>query len=71
MLLLNTDRIVASYTGNFLNGKVFDSSYGNAETFNLFAYSPEGSVIEGWSEIFPQFKTGTSTTDVATGVITL
>ena len=66
---MNTDRIVASYTGNFLNGKVFDSSYGNAETFNLFAYSPEGSVIEGWSEIFPQFKTGTSKTDVATGVI--
>ena len=65
----NTDRIVTSYSGNFLNGKVFDSSYGNAETFNLFAYSPEGTVIEGWSEIFPQFKTGTSKTDVATGVI--
>jgi FKBP-type peptidyl-prolyl cis-trans isomerase FkpA len=67
---MNTDRIVASYTGNFLNGKVFDSSYGNAETFNLFAYSPEGTVIEGWSEIFPQFRTGTSTTSTGTGVIT-
>ena len=66
----NTDRIVASYSGNFLNGKVFDSSYGNAETFNLFAYSPEGSVIEGWSEIFPQFKTGTSTPAGNDGVIT-
>jgi len=66
----NTDRIVASYSGNFLNGKVFDSSYGNAETFNLFAYSPEGSVIEGWSEIFPQFKTGTSTPPGNDGVIT-
>ena len=67
---MNTDKIVASYSGNFLNGKVFDSSYGNAETFNLFAYSPEGSVIEGWSEIFPQFRTGTSTTNTGTGVIT-
>lgn len=67
---MNTDKIVASYSGNFLNGKVFDSSYGNAETFNLFAYSPEGSVIEGWSEIFPQFRTGTSTTNSGTGVIT-
>jgi len=66
----NTDRIVASYSGNFLNGKVFDSSYGNAETFNLFAYSPEGSVIEGWSEIFPQFKTGTPTPPGNDGVIT-
>jgi FKBP-type peptidyl-prolyl cis-trans isomerase FkpA len=66
----NTDRIVASYSGNFLNGKVFDSSYGNAETFNLFAYSPEGSVIEGWSEIFPQFKTGTSAPPGNDGVIT-
>ncbi|MBF4488153.1 FKBP-type peptidyl-prolyl cis-trans isomerase [Flavobacterium sp. CSZ] len=66
----NTDKIVASYSGNFLNGKVFDSSYGNAETFNLFAYSPEGTVIEGWSEIFPQFRTGTSTTSTGTGVIT-
>jgi len=66
----NTDRIVASYSGNFLNGKVFDSSYGNAETFNLFAYSPDGGVIEGWSEIFPQFKTGTSTPPGNDGVIT-
>jgi len=67
---MNTDKIVASYSGNLLNGTVFDSSYGNAETFNLFAYSPEGSVIEGWSEIFPQFRTGTSTINAGTGVIT-
>jgi len=65
----NTDRIVTSYSGNFLNGKVFDSSYGVGTTFNLFPYSPDGSVIEGWSEIFPQFKTGTSTT-AGNGVIT-
>lgn len=66
----NTDKIVASYSGNLLNGTVFDSSYGSAGTFNLFAYSPEGTVIEGWSEIFPQFRTGTSTTNAETGVIT-
>ncbi|KQB42975.1 FKBP-type peptidyl-prolyl cis-trans isomerase [Flavobacterium aquidurense] len=65
----NTDKIVASYTGNLLNNTVFDSSYGIGTTFNLFPYSNEGSVIEGWSEIFPKFKTGSSTTDPGSGVI--
>jgi FKBP-type peptidyl-prolyl cis-trans isomerase FkpA len=65
----NTDKIVASYTGSLLNGTVFDSSYGLPGAFNLFPYANEGAVIEGWSEIFPKFKTGTSTTDPASGVI--
>lgn len=60
----NYDAISAAYSGSLLDGKtVFDSSYGLARSFNL------ESVIEGWSEIFPLFKTGTSTT-AANGVIT-
>lgn len=60
----NTDRILASYNGTLLDGTVFDSSNGLGVAFNLY-----GGVIDGWSEIFPQFKTGTSTTDT-NGVIT-
>jgi FKBP-type peptidyl-prolyl cis-trans isomerase FkpA len=65
----NTDKIVASYSGNLLNGTVFDSSYGYPGTYNLFPYANEKTVIEGWSEIFPQFKAGTSTTDPTSGVV--
>jgi hypothetical protein len=65
----NYDKISASYTGNLLNKtEYFDSSYGVARTFSLEPYLAT-SVIEGWSEIFPQFKTGTSTTSNS-GVIT-
>ncbi|WP_026727525.1 FKBP-type peptidyl-prolyl cis-trans isomerase [Flavobacterium denitrificans] len=64
----NTDRIYASYTGNLLNGTVFDTSYGYGTSFELFVYS-DNPVIDGWSEIFPKFRTGTSTTS-ADGVIT-
>ncbi|MEP6929061.1 MAG: hypothetical protein ABI850_03580, partial [Flavobacterium sp.] len=56
----NYDRISASYSGNTLNGNVFDTSYGVARDFGLEPYTTT-SVIEGWSEIFPKFKTGTST----------
>ncbi|MNQ46450.1 FK506-binding protein [compost metagenome] len=57
---LNFDRISASYTGNLLNGTVFDSSNNLAITFDLDAYI-QGPVIDGWAEIFPKFKSGTST----------
>jgi len=66
----NTDKIVASYTGTLLDNTVFDSSYGYSGTYNLFPYASSNTVIEGWSEIFPQFKTGTSKTDPNSGVIT-
>lgn len=56
----NYDKISASYSGNTLNGKVFDTSYGVARDFSLEPYLTT-SVIEGWSEIFPKFKTGTAT----------
>jgi hypothetical protein len=65
----NTDKIVASYSGNLLNGTVFDTSNGLGIPFNLFPYANERTVIEGWSEIFPKFKTGTSST-AGNGVIT-
>ncbi|MBS7255726.1 FKBP-type peptidyl-prolyl cis-trans isomerase [Flavobacterium branchiicola] len=65
---INTDRINASYVGSLLNGTVFDTSNGIPITFDLFVYD-EKSVIEGWAEIFPKFKTGNSTTD-ASGVVT-
>ncbi len=62
----NTDKIVAAYKGNLLNGKVFDQSYGVGRKFLLFPYAistaDESTVIEGWSEMFPKFKTGVSTT---------
>jgi FKBP-type peptidyl-prolyl cis-trans isomerase FkpA len=57
----NTDNINASYTGTLLNGTEFDSSKGYGVDFMLYAYA-SNPVIEGWSEIFPQFKTGTSVT---------
>jgi FKBP-type peptidyl-prolyl cis-trans isomerase FkpA len=67
----NTDKIVTAYSGNLLNNTVFDTSHGYGATFNLFPYSGEGNtVIEGWSEIFPKFKTGTSSTNSGSGVIT-
>ena len=65
----NYDKISASYTGNLLNAtEYFDTSYGLARTFNLEPYLST-SVIDGWSEIFPQFKTGTAVTG-DNGVIT-
>ena len=69
----NTDKIVASYSGNLLDNTVFDTSNGYGRKFFLFPYDASTTdtftVIEGWSEIFPQFKTGTSTTD-SQGVVT-
>jgi len=64
----NTDRINASYSGNLINGTVFDSSQGLGRTFDLFVYATQ-PVIDGWGEIFPLFKTGTSVT-ADNGVIT-
>jgi len=64
----NTDKVVTAYTGTILDNTVFDTSYGNGVAFNLFPYANDSTVIEGWSEIFPQFKTGTSST-AGNGVI--
>ncbi len=58
----NTDKISTAYNCYLLNGTMADSSYGIPFTANLFPYANTNTVIEGWSEIFPKFKTGTSTT---------
>lgn len=57
----NTDRINAAYSGSLLDGTVFDTSYDLGRSFELYVYV-SGAVIDGWGEIFPQFKTGTSST---------
>ncbi|MDX6189850.1 hypothetical protein SGQ83_10845 [Flavobacterium sp. Fl-318] len=66
----NYDKISAAYSGNTLNNKVFDTSYGLPRDFSLEPYIAQ-PVIEGWPEILPQFKVGTATmaTD-GSGVIT-
>ncbi|SHM50866.1 FKBP-type peptidyl-prolyl cis-trans isomerase [Flavobacterium saccharophilum] len=64
----NTDLVYAAYKGNLLDGTVFDQSYGLGVGFDLYVYKTN-PVIDGWGEIFPKFKTGTSTT-AADGVIT-
>ncbi|WP_289662645.1 hypothetical protein [Flavobacterium panacagri] len=65
----NTDKISAAYSCYFLDNALVDSSYGLPFTANLFPYANANTVVEGWSEIFPKFKTGTSTTG-NDGVIT-
>lgn len=49
----NTDGVYANYRGTLLNGTVFDQTTNPQSLFSL-----EG-VIKGWSEIFPQFASGT------------
>ncbi|MNR07080.1 putative FKBP-type peptidyl-prolyl cis-trans isomerase FkpA precursor [compost metagenome] len=67
----NTDKVVTSYSGTLLDNTVFDSS--SRFTALLFPYDAStteaSTVIEGWSEIFPKFKTGTPTT-ASDGTIT-
>jgi len=51
----NVDSVLTSYKGELLDGTVFDSNAYPQTYFNL------KSTIVGWSEIMPQFKTGTYT----------
>jgi FKBP-type peptidyl-prolyl cis-trans isomerase FkpA len=48
----NYDNILTAYTGLTLDDEVFESNNFPQQYFNL------GSVIAGWSELFPKFKTG-------------
>lgn len=50
----NVDAVFAGYKGTLLDGTVFDSS--NNGQVQLDLDSPK--IIRGWSEGFPQFKTG-------------
>ncbi|WP_125723419.1 FKBP-type peptidyl-prolyl cis-trans isomerase [Flavobacterium ustbae] len=63
----NFDTVNVSYTGTLLNGSQFDSSYGLAREFNLDIYA--STIIDGWGEIMPQFKTGTRNATGADGTI--
>jgi FKBP-type peptidyl-prolyl cis-trans isomerase FkpA len=56
----NVDGVFAGYKGTLLDGTVFDSSNNGQIQSNLDGTDNEGgkSVIRGWSEGFPQFKTG-------------
>jgi FKBP-type peptidyl-prolyl cis-trans isomerase FkpA len=67
----NTDRVVTSYSSNLLNGTAAETTYGYPVTKDLYLYADAATrVTEGYSEIMPKFRTGTSTTDPGTGVIT-
>jgi len=58
----NVDGVYAGYKGTLLDeaGTVFDSSNNGQTLFNLDGSTHDGGsgVIRGWSEGFPQFKTG-------------
>lgn len=57
----NVDAIFAGYKGTLLDGKVFDSSNDGQKQYNLDGFKEHDggiNVIRGWSECFPQFKTG-------------
>ncbi|KFF04064.1 FKBP-type peptidyl-prolyl cis-trans isomerase [Flavobacterium reichenbachii] len=66
---MNTDRIYATYTGYLLDNTVFDSSYDVPGIWDLDGVGARGVFVDGWKEIFPKFKTGTSTM-ASNGVIT-
>ena len=50
----NVDAVFAGYKGTLLDGTVFDSSNNGQTQWDLDA----PNIIRGWSEGFPQFKTG-------------
>lgn len=56
----NFDKISVSYTGNLLDGTVFDTSNNLATNFDLDVYSSKPVRIDGWPEILPKFNTGKS-----------
>nr|WP_315203800.1 FKBP-type peptidyl-prolyl cis-trans isomerase [uncultured Flavobacterium sp.] len=50
----NVDAVFVGYKGTLLDGTVFDSSNNGQIQWNL----DDSGIIRGWSEGFPQFKTG-------------
>ena len=53
----NLDGVLTSYEGQLLDGTVFDSNFYPQTYFSLT------SVIRGWGEVFPKFKTGSYTSN--------
>ncbi|HEU0125597.1 MAG TPA: FKBP-type peptidyl-prolyl cis-trans isomerase [Flavobacterium sp.] len=66
----NTDRVSVAYSCYLMNNTLADSSYGNPFTANLFPFASGNTVIQGWSEIMPKFRTGDNPTTSNDGVIT-
>jgi FKBP-type peptidyl-prolyl cis-trans isomerase FkpA len=58
----NVDGVFAGYKGTLLDGTVFDSSNNGQKLWNLDGTGSSDitgwGVVRGWSEGFPQFKTG-------------
>jgi hypothetical protein len=53
----NFDNVLTAYQGYLLDDTVFETNNNPQTFFNL------GSVIRGWSEVFPKFKTGSYTSN--------
>lgn len=71
----NVDGVLASYKGDYLaQSVVSDVTSLTVTTFEETKYPQQMlslfSTIKGWSEIFPQFKTGTSKSNDADGTVT-
>ena len=67
----NTDRVVTSYSCYLLNNILAETTYGYPATQDLFIYDADATrAREGYGEIMPKFRTGTSNTDPGTGVVT-
>lgn len=56
---VNVDGIFATYKGTLLNETVFDQSFDPQALWNLDGTGTRGVFVEGWRQIFPQFRTGT------------
>jgi FKBP-type peptidyl-prolyl cis-trans isomerase FkpA len=69
----NVDGVHAGYKGTLLDGTVFDSSNDGQSLWNLDGNGSSPStgigVIRGWSEGFPQFKTGWTSSNPDDGTI--
>jgi len=58
----DVDGIFATYKGTLLNETIFDQSFNPQGLWVLDPSAGSGSVfVEGWRQIFPQFRTGTYT----------
>jgi hypothetical protein len=71
----NVDGVLASYKGDYLEQEIVSNVSSLAATrFEEVKYPQQMislfSTIKGWSEIFPQFKTGTSKANDADGTVT-
>lgn len=56
---INVDGIFATYKGTLLNETIFDQSFDPQSLWNLDGTGTRGVFVEGWRQIFPQFRTGT------------